>query len=122
MRNCRMVLATLLAVTWAGRLQAQERKPLFDYPLRDTSVCLGPDGLYYLTGTTGYPTWWQTNQGVRMWRSRDLTKWEPLGLVWSLENDATWQQPRKDAKEQTLRAVWLRRSITSRRPSGSRTA
>ena len=28
-------------------------KPLFDYPLRDTSICLGPDGVYYLTGTTG---------------------------------------------------------------------
>ncbi len=31
-------------------------QPLFDYPLRDPSICLAPDGFYYLTGTTGYPT------------------------------------------------------------------
>jgi len=66
-------------------------RPLFDYPLRDTSICVGGDGLYYLTGTTGYPTWWKTNEGVRVWRSRDLKTWEPLGLVWSIE-DGTWQK------------------------------
>ncbi len=32
-------------------------KPLFDYPVRDTSICVGRDGNFYLTGTTGYPTW-----------------------------------------------------------------
>jgi len=30
-------------------------QPLFDFPLRDTCICL-VDGVYYLTGTTGYPT------------------------------------------------------------------
>jgi hypothetical protein len=30
--------------------------PLFDSPLRDTSVCVGPDKISYLTGTTGHPT------------------------------------------------------------------
>lgn len=46
-------------------------KPLFDYPVRDTSICLGGDGNYYLTGTTGFPTWWKTNEGIRVlisWR------------------------------------------------------
>ena len=66
-------------------------KPLFDYPLRDTSVCVGGDGLYYLTGTTGHPTWWKTNEGIRVWRSADLKTWEPLGLVWKIDND-TWQK------------------------------
>jgi hypothetical protein len=76
-------------------------KPLFDYPLRDTSVCLGPDATYYLTGTTGYPTWWKTNQGIRMCKSKDLTTWEPLGLVWSLEKDVTWQK-----KQGENQAIW----------------
>lgn len=76
-------------------------KPLFDYPLRDTCICLAKD-VYYLTGTTGYPTWWNTNEGIRIWRSTDLKNWEPLGLVWSLERDATWQKPVVDGK----RAIW----------------
>jgi len=65
-------------------------KPLFDYPVRDTSVCIGGDGQYYLTGTTGHPTWWKTNEGVRVWKSPDLKKWELLGLVWKID-DGTWQ-------------------------------
>jgi len=77
-------------------------EPLFDFPVRDTSVCLGPDGVYYLIGTTGWPTWWKTNEGIRMWKSRDLVSWEPLGLVWTFEKDATWQQPVVDG----CRAVW----------------
>jgi len=77
-------------------------RKLFDFPVRDTSVCIGPDRLYYLTGTTGHPTWWQRNDGIRIWKSADLTNWTPLGLVWSFEKDATWQKPVKDGK----RAIW----------------
>jgi xylan 1,4-beta-xylosidase len=76
-------------------------RPAFDFPVRDTCVCL-VDGTYYLTGTTGHPTWWKTNEGVRIWRSADLKTWEPLGLVWSLDRDATWQKPVKDGN----RALW----------------
>ena len=78
-----------------------ELHPLFDYPVRDTCVCPGPDGTYYLTGTTGHPTWWKTNEGIRVWKSKDLKSWEPLGLVWSFAKDATWQKPR-DGKQ----AIW----------------
>ncbi|MCX6925530.1 MAG: family 43 glycosylhydrolase, partial [Verrucomicrobia bacterium] len=77
-------------------------KPLFDFPVRDTCVCLGPDGTYYLTGTTGYPGWWQTNAGIRIWKSADLKTWEPLGLVWSFERDATWQKQIVEGN----RAIW----------------
>lgn len=77
-------------------------KPLFDYPVRDTSVRLGPDGMYYLTGTTGYPTWWKTNEGIRMWKSRDLKNWQEMGLVWSIDKDGTWQKEVKDGN----RAIW----------------
>ena len=76
-------------------------KPLFDYPIRDPYICLGPDGNYYLTGTTGAPDWWHVNEGVRIWKSSNLVTWEPLGLVWSFEKDGTWQDVR-DGK----RALW----------------
>jgi xylan 1,4-beta-xylosidase len=76
-------------------------RPLFDYPLRDTCVCLGPDDTYYLSGTTGHPTWWKTNEGVRLWKSKDLRTWEPLGLVWSFEKNRTWQK-----KQGENQAIW----------------
>lgn len=86
-------------------------KPLFDFPLRDTCICVADDGWYYLTGTTGYPTWWQTNEGIRVWKSPDLKSWEPLGLVWTFERDGTWQKEFKERKNsrgetERLRAIW----------------
>ncbi len=82
---------------------------LFDYPVRDTDITLGADDWYYLIGTTGYPTWWITNEGIRLWRSPDLVNWTLVdqpgdtdGLVWSLETDATWAQSFVGDK----RAVW----------------
>jgi xylan 1,4-beta-xylosidase len=103
----------MLAIV-ASRIAAEEQKtpklpkiePLFEMPLRDTSVCLTPDGTYYLTGTTGHPAWWQTNEGIRVWKSKDLQKWEPLGLVWSFAKNTTWQKPSKDEKGNALHAIW----------------
>lgn len=69
--------------------------PLFDYWIRDTHIALGQDGFYYLTGTTrseGEEAAFRFNDGIRLWRSPDLKKWEDLGLVWSFERDATWQK------------------------------
>jgi xylan 1,4-beta-xylosidase len=104
-------LMTLLAVAGqadppktpapAGVAKLSPIPPLFDFPVRDTCVCVGPDGVYYLIGTTGHPTWWNTNEGMRVWKSKDLKTWEPLGLVWSFEKDSTWQKI-KDGK----RAIW----------------
>ncbi len=79
---------------------ANRLKPLFDYPLRDTCVCVGPDA-YYLIGTTGAPTWWNTNEGIRIWKSTDLIDWQPMGLVWSFAKDLTWQKKQGDKQ-----AVW----------------
>ncbi|MEI7938219.1 MAG: family 43 glycosylhydrolase [Verrucomicrobiota bacterium] len=106
--------AALLALTPLVALDAEETtplpsrpqypakwEPLFDFPVRDTCVCLGPDGTYYLTGTTGHPTWWKTNEGIRVWKSKDLKTWEPLGLVWNFAKDATWQKPKGD-----VQAIW----------------
>ena len=45
---------------------------LFDTPLRDPSICRGPDGTYYLTGTSE-PFWGFNNEnGIRVWKSKDL--------------------------------------------------
>ena len=90
-------------------------EPLFDVALRDTSICVGGDGMYYLTGTTadnpGGPKdkdgWWYVNEGIRVWKSRDLKDWEPLGLVWSLKEDATWaKEPKLDGNGDPRHACW----------------
>jgi xylan 1,4-beta-xylosidase len=90
------LLAACFAALAAFSARAEDLKlpplrPLLDYPVRDTSICIGGDGLYYMTGTTGHPTWWQTNEGIRVWKSADLKIWEPLGLVWKIEQ-GTWQK------------------------------
>jgi len=85
-----------------GAAGVPKLKPLFDFPVRDTCICLGPDGIYYLIGTTGHPTWWQTNEGIRIWKSKDLKKWDPFGLVWTFEKDGTWQRKFVNGN----RAIW----------------
>lgn len=74
--------------------------PAFGYWMRDTWVTLGPDGYYYMTGTTATPGrefpgqvhCWDWNDGLYLWRSADLKNWEALGCIWSLDKDATWQK------------------------------
>lgn len=70
-------------------------QPLFDTWIRDTYVTRGDDGYFYLTGTTALPgrtTAGDINDGIRLWRSPDLKTWYALGLIWSLDRDATWQK------------------------------
>lgn len=66
--------------------------PLFDQPLRDTSICLAADDWYYLTGTAGTPNFFFENDGIYLWKSKDLETWLPLGKVWDIERDGTWQK------------------------------
>jgi xylan 1,4-beta-xylosidase len=105
--SLKLVLATMgIVALWAISALAEEAKlppmkPLFDIPLRDTSVCVGGDGMYYITGTTGHPTWWQTNDGIRVWKSADLKTWKPLGFVWKIDQ-GTWQK----VKHGSDRALW----------------
>jgi xylan 1,4-beta-xylosidase len=57
-------------------------RKLMDTPLRDPSICRGPDDTYYLTGTSE-PFWTYNNEnGIRLWRSKDLRTWTPLGTAW----------------------------------------
>jgi beta-xylosidase len=85
-------------------------RPLVDVQMRDVSICLGGDGNYYLTGTTGKNIWVQ-NDGIELWRSPDLKTWEPMGFVWLIERDGTWQKQwtkkvGRDGKEFDRRSVW----------------
>ncbi len=67
---------------------------LVDMPLRDPSVCRGPDGTWYLTGTA--PPGWGQNQGVALWCSPDMRAWTALGTVWEY-GQSPWHRPYKEA-------------------------
>ena len=77
--------------------QPSTTKPVIDTWMRDTYVMAGPDGYYYLTGTTATPGrefpsgrvhCWDYNDGLYLWRSKDLKNWESMGLIWSFDHDA----------------------------------
>jgi hypothetical protein len=85
---------------------------LFDLWMRDPMIIRGPDGLFYLTGTTNAPgakaDAWTYNDGIYLWKSTNLVNWESLGLVWSLDKDATWARAWKQVGTDPhwRRAVW----------------
>jgi xylan 1,4-beta-xylosidase len=81
-----------------------EIKPLMDIQMRDTVIRVGGDGMYYLTGSTGEDIW-DHNDGVELWRSADLRKWDYLGLVWSIEKDGTWEREWRWHRK-PVRALW----------------
>lgn len=66
-------------------------KPLLELHLRDTIIRRGGDGAYYLTGSTG-DNIWDRNDGVELWRSTDLQRWEYRGVIWDIDRDGTWQK------------------------------
>jgi len=64
--------------------QRMKVQPMLDTPLRAPSVCKGPDGTYYLTGTLSDKDEgkdWKNNAGIRLWKSTDMKTWEDMGLV-----------------------------------------
>ncbi len=71
-------------------------RKLMDMPLRDTSVCRGPDGTWYMTGTV--EPFWSYNEGIKVWRSKDLRAWEPLGFVWKY-GKSPWHKPYLEQKK-----------------------
>lgn len=84
-----VLLAALLAAVahWAPAAETPDSRPanapvelrkLMDAPLRDPSICVGPDGTYYLTGTSE-PFWGYNNEnGIRVGRSKDMATCEPF--------------------------------------------
>lgn len=79
-------------------------KPLFNTQLRDTHICVCGD-TYYMSGTIGEDIW-DHNDGIQLWKSKDLVDWESLGLVWSFEKDATWQKETRTHLGKNIRSVW----------------
>lgn len=88
--------------------------------VRDPYVILGPDGYFYLTGTTPGPEDpreqsdpYNTGLGrasivgwkARVWRSEDLVDWENLGTPFTLK-DGVWYQAQRQAFENTETAQW----------------
>lgn len=61
---------------------------LFNDYMRDPSICLGPGGTYYLTGTTA------GQNCIRLWKSNDLVKWERLDFEWHY-GKSPWHAPYK---------------------------
>ncbi len=80
-------------------------KPLIpDMQLRDTVVRRGGDGNYYLTGSSGADIW-DFNDGVELWRSADLKKWDYVGEVWTFDQDGTWEKNWR-WHHKPVRALW----------------
>ncbi len=75
-------------------------QPILATPLRDAAICRAKDpsappgagGIHYLTGTPasagkdGQPDF-LNNDGIYLWKSRDLVDWQPVGKVWDLAQD-----------------------------------
>ena len=76
--------------------------------IRDPYIILGPDGYYYLTGTTPNPADPREQSdpynvglgnssivgtSVQIWRSKDLIDWKYLGTPFTLENDSWHKNP-----------------------------
>jgi hypothetical protein len=110
-------LATALALAATLSAPAAEVvKPNIGEPLRDAAVTRAPDGTYYLTGTRAMNRefWWNpeirkeeytkpeitrtsdgapdfmSNDGVKLWSSKDLVEWKDEGLVVDLMERRQW--------------------------------
>jgi hypothetical protein len=88
-------------------------KPFFDYAVRDTSICLGGDGNYYLTGTTGSPDMWAVTSALQLWKSPDLRTWTPVvesprarSIVWDVDRDGSWEKPIALRDGSPFRPLW----------------
>jgi xylan 1,4-beta-xylosidase len=66
-------------------------RPIWDLHLRDTIINMDDKGNYFMTGSSG-DNIWDINDGVELWKSKDLKTWEYLGLVWSVDRDGTWEK------------------------------
>ena len=83
--------------------------------IRDPYIVKGPDGFFYLTGTTLLSTTEETpakkySQGppgyeVRAWRTRDFVRWEYLGVPFSLK-DGIWFSVNAERFQQVPESNW----------------
>jgi beta-xylosidase len=112
MRRTRRTWAAAIcaaAVGFAAAAAAPQAFPVEGH-LKDPSAALAEDRTYYLTGTTDINTLdprhadFQNNDGVRLWKSKDLKTWEEVGLAWDLSKTGG-RDPRKGGWQAHLRAV-----------------
>jgi hypothetical protein len=80
-------------------------KPLLNLHIRDTVIILGGDGNYYMTGSTG-DNIWDFNDGVELWRSTDLKRWDYMGLVWSVMKEGTWEKTPRSLHGKPVVTIW----------------
>ena len=101
---------------------------IMDVWMRDPYITLGPDGLYYLTGTTANrndPRWPEdrynagldnpvnkpdappsiVGQGVRIWQSADLVNWTELPTTFTLDK-GYWAEANPEAFATIPRKDW----------------
>jgi hypothetical protein len=114
------VKVLLPAARDANALGGLPLRKLLDAPLRDTQIDRGGDGYYYMTGTemdkntlppevaphNAKVLGWEVNNGIPLWRSKDLTNWQTMGYAWTFEKDATWQKGGPNKEGKFLRAIW----------------
>ena len=80
---------------------------ILDVSLRDVSICVGADRMYYMVGAMSDNNIWCRNEGVNLWRSNDLKTWTYVGLIWSFEGDATTTDKSWSLfYNQQFRALW----------------
>lgn len=100
-------LSALSILVAVAAYSAETLKPQIGEPLRHAAVTRGPDGTWYLTGTRakikyftmdeeqpsvgpdGKPDFF-SNNGVKLWSSRDLKTWKDEGLVYDLMTRSKW--------------------------------
>ncbi len=102
--NCFGRLCLLLCVAWRASAQAEYPalssltvttphadarvlRPILSTPLSDPSVCRGPEGVFYLTGSAVASPSKLSSDAVSVWRSTDLVRWKALGQVWARAED-----------------------------------
>ncbi|TWU29070.1 family 43 glycosylhydrolase [Novipirellula artificiosorum] len=95
----------------ADNLAAHHRAfQILDEKVRDPFITRGPDGRFYLTGTTA-GSHWGDKVGIRLWKSENLIDWEDVGYVWELNKDGkqqgSWHFDRQaKASVKNGRAIW----------------
>jgi len=115
------VMPAMDRATIAAGLKSHDRA-LYVRPgwIRDPYIILGPDGWFYLTGTTPDPNEprqktdpYNTGLGgksivswkAQLWRSRDLIDWEALGTPFTLK-DGIWFQEHPEEFKRVAEQEW----------------
>ncbi len=124
-----LITAVLAIASWAADNRKEALKALKEHKtahvkdgwIRDPYIVLGPDNVYYLTGTTpnpGDPREFSEplNTGlgdsslvggaIQIWKSTNLVDWEYVGAPYSLENTVQYQGMIPGFKKGKVEVLW----------------